>query len=71
MDREYPCNADLQLAIVQKLGLRKIGNEAFMDDRTGQTYTLDQLSPNPTPRERGIVFEELRDAVINSRRRQD
>ncbi len=71
MNREYSSDADLDLAIVQKLGLRKIGNESFFDDRTGQTHTMDQLSPQPTPRERGIMFEELRDTVLNSRRRQD
>lgn len=71
MDRAYSSDADLFQAIVQKLSLRKIGYESFIDDSTGQTYTLDQLSPNSTPRERGILFEELRDEVVNSRCRQD
>jgi hypothetical protein len=70
MTCEFFNDAELHQAIIQKLGLRKIGNETFYDDRTGQTYSPMQLS-HPTPRGRGILYEELREAVITSRLPQD
>jgi hypothetical protein len=66
MAREYQNDADLQKALIN-LGLRRIGDESYRDDSTGETYTAGFEDP-PTPEERGERFTDIYQAMMESRR---